>query len=94
MPSSSRRCRGWPGARRHERRARQPGRPRKLRDAAILLPLAGLILLMPPAAGVVALPLQLLGVPLPVAYVFAIWAGLIVAARIIGGRLDRADRGP
>lgn len=68
-------------------------RARKLRDASIILPLAGLILLMPPVAAVFALPAHLAGVPLAVAYVFLVWAVLILGARLIGRRLQSKDAG-
>ena len=74
-------------------RADRAMRARKLRDAAILLPLAGLVLIMPPVASVFALPARLGGVPLVVAYIFIVWAALIVAARVIGRRLGRDERG-
>ena len=74
-------------------RADRAIRARKLRDAAILLPLGGLVLIMPPLASVFALPVRVAGVPLVVAYIFVVWALLIVAARLIGRRLGRTERG-
>ena len=68
-------------------------RARKLRDCAILLPVAGLVLFMPPVAGIFALPGRVFGVPAPVAYLFFVWIALILAARMIGRRLIRGDRG-
>ena len=67
-------------------------RARKLRDAAILLPTAGLVLFMPPVASIFALPVRLGGVPLVVAYIFLAWGLLILAARAIGRRLAREER--
>ncbi|MEM1344807.1 MAG: hypothetical protein AAGI34_09540 [Pseudomonadota bacterium] len=62
-------------------------RARKARDAGLLLPLAGLVLLMPPVARLFAVDAWIGGVPLVVAYVFAVWAGLIAAAYLLGRRL-------
>ena len=75
------------------RRADSGLRGRKLRDAAILMPVAGLVALMPPVAGIFALPGKVFGVPLPVAYVFVVWIMLILAARALGRRLGRTRRG-
>ena len=74
------------------RRADSSLSARKLRESAILVPVVGLVALMPPVAGIFALPGKVLGVPLPVAYVFLVWIALILAARAVGRRLDRARR--
>ncbi len=55
-------------------------RARKARDAALILPLMGLLLLTPPFAQVFANESRIFGVPTVVAYVFAIWAALIFVA--------------
>ncbi|HUF57031.1 MAG TPA: hypothetical protein VMM55_10785 [Thermohalobaculum sp.] len=74
-------------------RADRALRARRLREVAILLPVAGLVLTMPPVANVFALPVRLGGVPLVVAYIFVVWAALILAARAIGRRLARNGGG-
>lgn len=66
-------------------------RRRKARDAALILPLGGAILLMPPVAWIFARPETVLGVPLVVAYVFAVWAFLIASARLIARRLSGTE---
>ncbi|MGF1446951.1 MAG: hypothetical protein ACFBRM_12245 [Pikeienuella sp.] len=65
----------------------QPIRARKTRDAALLLPLAGLALLMPPIANVFAVDARLGSVPVVAAYVFAVWFGLILLAWRLARRL-------
>ncbi len=64
-------------------------RARKLRDGALFLPLVGLVLLMPPVADLFAVDRRILGVPVVVAYVFAVWAGLILLALRLAARLGR-----
>ena len=66
---------------------------RKLRDASVLLPLAGLVLLMPPVALVLSLPARIGGVPVVVIYVFLVWAFLILAARAVGRRMADKEGG-
>lgn len=56
-------------------------RARKARDAALILPLIGLLLLTPPFAQVFANDSRILGVPTVVVYVFSIWAALILIAQ-------------
>ena len=68
--------------------APEPSPPdRKARDAALILPLAGAVALLPPVAWVVVVDGRILGVPVVVAYVFAVWAALILAAWRLAGRL-------
>lgn len=52
----------------------------KSREAAALLLCAGIVLLLPPLALIFAKPGYLLGIPLPVFYVFGIWIALVIAA--------------
>jgi len=59
----------------------------KPREAAALLLCAGTLLLLPPLALIFAKPVDLLGIPLPVFYVFGMWIGLIIAAVVISRRL-------
>lgn len=64
----------------------------KSREAAALLLCAGFVLLLPPIALIFAKPGDLLGIPLPVFYVFGIWIGLVIAAVAISRCLpDTAD---
>lgn len=57
-------------------------------DAAVALPLFGLLLLMPPLITLFALNLDLAGVPLIVIYVFGVWIALIICAALLARRLD------
>jgi hypothetical protein len=70
-----------------------PGAPmRRLRDAALGLPVLGVLLFLSPLASIFAVEGRVLGVPVVVAYVFLAWAGLIVAAAAIGRRMLRGAR--
>ncbi len=66
---------------------------RKRRDAARALPLAGVFLLASPFLDLFAAPLRVFGIPLGVAYVFAVWLTLIGAAALLAGRLADDDGG-
>jgi hypothetical protein len=57
-------------------------------DAAVVLPLFGVFLLMPPIITLFASGLDIHGVPLIVLYVFSVWIGLIVCAALLAKRLD------
>jgi hypothetical protein len=64
-------------------------RARRLRDAARLLPLLGLALLLLPVMWAPSLR-ALIGDAM---YIFAVWLGLIVAAGLLGRGLTRDDGG-
>jgi hypothetical protein len=67
--------------------------PGRLRDAAVLLPLAGLLLLVPPVIPLfVADVVRPFGLPAIVAYVFGVWLGLIGCAALIARRLRPPPR--
>ena len=68
-------------------RADQPLRHRKARDRALILPLAGLILLIPPVAWAFHLDARIAGVPFTLVYLFAVWALLIAGAAALSRRL-------
>jgi hypothetical protein len=65
-----------------------PERSTRARQAAGLLPLLGLFLLMPPVIGLFAAPAELAGVPLIVLYLFAAWLGLVLAAARLARSLE------
>ena len=66
----------------------KPPIPARVRDAAVLLPVLGLVLVMPPAITLFAAAgAGVGGVPLIVVYVFGTWLGLIVAAAVLSRRL-------
>lgn len=57
-------------------------------DAAVALPLFGLLLLMPPLISLFATGLEIGGVPLIVLYVFGVWIALIVCTALLARHLD------
>ncbi len=67
---------------------------RKVRDRSIVLVLVGAVALMPPVAGVSLTDGTLGGVPVPVLYVFAVWAILIAGAAALGRPLLNAEDSP
>ena len=62
---------------------------RKARDRALILPLVGLLLLMPPLAGIFQLEARIAGVPFTAIYLFVIWGALIAGAALLSGHLRR-----
>lgn len=69
----------------------QPLRQRKARDRALILPLVGLMLLMPPIAAIFQLDARVGGVPFLLVYLFAVWAALITGAAGLARRLRDID---
>jgi hypothetical protein len=68
-----------------------PDRPlsdRKISDRALILPLIGSLLLLPPLAGLFQLDIRVLGIPFTALYLFAVWATLIAAAAALARRLQ------
>ncbi len=63
----------------------------RLRDAAVVLPLVGLFLLMPPAITLFTGGYDVAGVPLIVAYVFGVWIALIAGAALLARRIARSE---
>ena len=63
-----------------------PGTPR-LRDAAVVLPLLAVFLLMPPVIRLFTGAHTVAGVPLIIVYLFGVWLALIVAAALLARRL-------
>lgn len=64
----------------------RPPSPRA-RNLAVLLPLLGVFLLMPPFVTLFGGPARPWGVPLVVAYVFGAWAALLLAAALLARAL-------
>lgn len=60
---------------------------RKLRDAAALLPMLGIILLLTPLVSVFSKNTRLDGIPNAVLYVFGVWVILIGLTRLLASRL-------
>jgi len=68
-------------------------RSRKTRDRALILPLVGILLLLPPFAAVFDIEGRLFGLPVTWVYVFSVWALLIAGAWFLAGRLSDAEGG-
>lgn len=58
-------------------------------DAALLLPVLGALLFLPPLVGVFSTDARLFGVPLIVVWLFAAWGFLILLAWRLSRRLAR-----
>ena len=66
---------------------------RKTRDRALVLLVAGCLLLMPPLAGIFQLDLRIMGIPFTGVYLFTVWGALIAGAAVISRRLEeRSER--
>ncbi|MFT7569490.1 MAG: hypothetical protein ACI9JL_000512 [Paracoccaceae bacterium] len=65
---------------------------RKVRERSVALLLLGVAFLMPPIAGISLIDSDIGGIPVPMVYLFAIWALLIVgAAALARGLRDSGD---
>ena len=60
---------------------------RKTRDRALILPMLGAVLLLPPVAGIFRLDAKIGGLPVGILYVFLVWALLIAGAALLAPRL-------
>ncbi|MEM9012315.1 MAG: hypothetical protein AAGE18_13880 [Pseudomonadota bacterium] len=69
-------------------------RRRRSLDLAVLLPLLGGLGVLPPLVGLFTADVRLFGAPLIVVYLFGLWLLLIVAARLLAGRLSRLQDRP
>lgn len=61
-------------------------------DAAAVLPLLLMILLIPPIVTIFAVPVTIGRVPLILVYLFSVWGGAIVASFLLARRLARIER--
>lgn len=66
----------------------------RIRSAAALAPLLGLVLLLPPLIALFTAPVRVLGIPLIVLYLFGLWAALIAGAARLARHLDTASQAP
>ena len=92
----SRRSNGWPAAGLANRAALSPRQKplsfaRKARDRSLALVFAGVLLLLPPIAGISLIDASVAGIPVPILYVFAVWMALIAAAAFLSGNLRASD---
>jgi hypothetical protein len=63
-----------------------PPSPRT-QNAAVVVPLVGLLLLMPPFISLFAAPVLVFGIPLVVLYMFGVWIALVLLTWWLGRRL-------
>ena len=63
----------------------------KPREAAALIVCLGVALVFPPIALIFAKPHHLLGVPLPVFYIFGIWLALVLGAAVVARLLPDSE---
>lgn len=66
----------------------------KARDAALLLPLFGLLLLMPPFVGLLQGVAGFAGIPAVALYIFIVWAALIAVGMLLSRRLTLDTESP
>ena len=59
----------------------------KVRDHAFLLPVIGLIFLIPPVADIFQLDIRITGIPFTALYLFTLWALLIIGAWLLARKL-------
>ena len=62
----------------------------RARSAAVLVPLIGLFLLMPPFITVFTGPVRPWGIPLIVVYIFCVWVALVLVTALLVRRLRTA----
>jgi membrane protein implicated in regulation of membrane protease activity len=66
---------------------KRPSDPARVTDAAALLPILGILLLMPPVIALFVTDGGFGGVPSIVVYLFGVWLALIVCAALLARRL-------
>ncbi len=66
-------------------------RRRRRQDAALVLPLMGVLLLATPVLALFTKDIVIFGAPLPFLYVFTVWFILILLARRMARVLDRDE---
>jgi hypothetical protein len=64
---------------------------RKARDKSFALLLIGAATLLPPIAGVALIDEKILGLPIPLLYIFSVWAVLIIGAASLARPLRDRD---
>ena len=65
---------------------------RRLSDVAVIAPMLGFVLLIPPVIGLFATDATVFGAPLVLVYLFGVWLGLIAVAAVLSRRLARKHR--
>ena len=72
-------------------RAGQDRKRRKTRDRAMIVLLIGIVLLMPPVAGIFELETRILGLPATLLYLFVVWACLIASTAALSRTLQSGE---
>ncbi len=68
-------------------------RRRRRQDAALVLPIFGIVMLMTPVLQLFSRDTLIFGAPLPFVYVFGMWILLIVLASRLSRMLTKGDEG-
>lgn len=64
---------------------------RRAQDLAVIVPILGVVLMLPPVVGLFAQPdRSIFGLPLIVVYLFGLWFALILMAYSLARHLNRA----
>ncbi len=66
---------------------------RKWQEAALIVPVLGLCLLIPPFISIFSIKISFFGVPLIVLYIFLVWITLILTTRFLSIKLMQNDPG-
>lgn len=67
---------------------------KRLETAALVLPVFGALLVVPPLLGVFNVPVTISGIPVVAIYLFSVWIALIGATFILSRFLQRGSRDP
>lgn len=65
-------------------------RHQRTKEAALLLPIVGFLLLMPPLLSIFGGPVLVFGLPILPTYIFFVWLLLIVAGALLSRRLEKS----
>lgn len=68
-------------------------RRRRRQDAALVLPIFGIVMLITPVFTIFTKDISVFGLPLPFLYVFGIWFILILLSRRMARILTKGDEG-
>ena len=66
----------------------------RARSAAVLLPMLGLFLLLPPFITLFTGPLRPFGIPLIVVYIFGVWLAIVLVTALLVSRLRAEPAAP
>ncbi len=64
---------------------------RKREHTALMLPIAGALLIVPPLLTLFTAPYRMFGAPLETIYLFAVWIAMIVGTVLASRHLPRAE---